>query len=56
MRNFLSVSELSKRYGVSRATIYNGLKTQSFPQGMKIERTRRWALDEILAWEAKKHD
>ena len=56
MGNFLSASDLSKRYGVSKATIYNWLKTQNFPQGMKIERTRQWALDEILAWEAKKHD
>ena len=56
MRNFLSVSDLAKRYGISRGTIYNWLKMQNFPQGTKFGKIRRWTLEEIETWEVKKHD
>ncbi len=47
----LTFRDLMSRYRVSQATIFNWLKQGRLPQGMKIQRTRRWTLAEIESWE-----
>lgn len=51
---FLTIRDLMSRYQVTRATIFNWLRHERLPRGMKVARTRRWRLSEITAWEALK--
>jgi predicted DNA-binding transcriptional regulator AlpA len=40
------------RYGISKATLYNWLRTGNFPQGMKLgPNTLAWRLEDLLRWE-----
>ena len=51
IQQHLTRSDITKRYGVCQATLYNWLRAGKFPQGLKIARTRRWTLAEIESWE-----
>ena len=51
---YLSDIHTSKRYGVSRATVWRWAQhqTNDFPKPHKINGATRWKLSEIEAWEA----
>ena len=51
---FLTIRDLMSRYQVTRATIFNWLRQERLPRGMKIARTRRWNIRDIEAWEASR--
>lgn len=50
---YLSASQVANRLGLSRTSIWRYLKNEpNFPQPYKFGKTtRRWALEEIQAWE-----
>ena len=50
LSNFVKVQELSKALGLSRAGIYNLIRRSNFPQGLKLGRSRRWAVSEVNEW------
>ena len=52
MKQFLTIKDLTDRYGVSRASIYNHIKAGRFPQGVVIGHSRRWSIKELEAFEA----
>ena len=47
----LTISDLAKRYRVSKASIMNYVKQRKLPAGFHIGRNHRWTLSEIEAWE-----
>jgi len=51
---FLSDKKIAERYGVSRKTVWDWLKTYAdFPRPVKLSPgCTRWKLAEIEAWEA----
>ena len=54
MSIFLSIQDMAKRYGKTKATIHNWRHSGRIPQGMKILRERIWTLEELEAFE-KEH-
>lgn len=55
MKKTLTVSELAKRWGVSRSTAYRIVHRRSFPDpewNYALE-PFRWDIDKIEAWEKK---
>ena len=48
---FLSVDDLSQRYGVSPSTVHQWLYKRSAPRSFKIGRHRRFRLTDVIAWE-----
>ena len=52
---FLTMKDITSRYNVSRLTIRNWVRKGLFPRGIQVERTHRWSVREIEAWEAA-HD
>ena len=49
---FLKVTDLMKRYGLSRSGVYKKCENKELPAGVKIGCTHRWKLSDILAFEA----
>ena len=49
---FLSMSELMKRYSLTRYAFYCWMRQGKFPVGIRFGRARRWPLSQILEWEA----
>lgn len=51
---YLSVEEVSIRFGVSKDTIWRWRRGGEFPPPVKLGgRTSRWRLSDIEAWEAE---
>lgn len=50
-KEFFTTEELAKRYGVTRLTILNNVKSGKFPKGVQIGRIHRWNAQVIDAWE-----
>lgn len=46
----LSVEEVQKIVGVSRASIYAWMKVDKFPKCKKLSRSSRWLSTEVYAW------
>ncbi len=46
-QKYFDVKDLTKRYGVSRNTIFNRVKADILPKGIKFGWSRRWSLEEI---------
>ncbi len=49
----LTFRDLMSRYRVSETTLHNWLRAGKFPPGIKIERTRRWDIRELEAFEQR---
>lgn len=49
----LTVDDLTKRYGVSKAGIYQLLRQARLPRGLKIGRRRLWRPEQLTTWEAE---
>ena len=47
----LTISDLAKRYRVSKASIMNYVRQGKIPTGFHIGRNHRWTLAEIESWE-----
>lgn len=50
---YLSALDITKALGICRSGLFSLIKRGLFPQGVKIGRSRRWALSEIkeyLEW------
>ena len=50
-KQFLSIKELSERYGISKASAYNYVRDGKLPRGIHIGKAHRWALSELEAFE-----
>lgn len=51
-RKLLSASELMERWGISRSTLFRGIRRGKFPAPIKaMQRKRLWKLHEIEAFE-----
>ncbi|MBQ9566011.1 MAG: helix-turn-helix domain-containing protein [Synergistaceae bacterium] len=49
---YLSVREVAARFGVCRDLIYRWIRDGVFPRGRHFGRLHRWALSEVMEWEA----
>lgn len=49
---FLSLKEVRARYGICAATIYSRIQAGAFPPPLKLGKSSRWRLSELLSWEA----
>lgn len=47
---FLTISEIADGLNVTRASVYNFIKSSDFPKGFKFGRVRRWKESEVEAW------
>lgn len=53
----LDAKEVARRFGLSKAGIFNLVKKGIFPAGVKIGHSRRWSSFEIADWlEAKRQN
>ena len=50
--HYLSIKQLSERYGISRDGLYKQIRRGQFPAGVHFGKAHRWALSELVAWEA----
>lgn len=50
-KQFLSIKELSERYGISKASAYNYIRDGKLPAGIHIGKSHRWPLSELEAFE-----
>jgi len=49
---FLTTKEVMERYKISRTTLYRWEGTNRFPEARKFGTIKRWALPELLDFEA----
>ena len=49
---YLSIKQLSERYGLTPDGIYKKVRRGQFPAGVHFGKVRRWALSELAEWEA----
>ena len=47
---FMSAQQLSKALGISRSGLFQLAQRGELPKGVKIGKSRRWAVSEINAW------
>ena len=47
---FLTVKQVAKLLGISRASVYGWAKSGTFPPQRKFSRSSRWSEREILQW------
>lgn len=47
---YLNAEQITKSFGICRTSIFALTKRGEFPKGIKIGRSRRWALSEVQAW------
>ena len=52
MKQFLTINDLAERYGVSKPSVYNYIRTGKLPKGFYIGHSHRWAITELEAFEA----
>ena len=50
LKKFIKVNELSQAIGITKAGIFNLIKSGKFPAGVKIGHSRRWNVEEINQW------
>jgi prophage regulatory protein len=50
---YLSVKSLSKKFEVSRATVWRWASTGKLPRPIKLYGSTRWRAADIAAWEEK---
>ena len=55
-KEFLTMKDITSRYKVSKLTIRNWVRKGLFPRGIQVERTHRWSVREIEAWEKSKEE
>lgn len=46
----ISFSDVSRKVGLSRKSIYSRIKSGEFPRQVKIGRASRWLQHEVDAW------
>lgn len=51
---YLSMAELTQRFGLTRYAFYKWMEQGSFPLGVHFGRAHRWPLSQIKAWEAER--
>jgi len=53
--NYLSDTQVAKKYGVHRTTVWRWVKNESFPKPIKLSvGCTRWADKKIQDWEEKR--
>lgn len=52
-RQFLTIEDLTKRYGISRTAVYNLVRRGEFPTPIKLGSLVRWHIREIEKYEEK---
>ena len=52
MKQFLTISDLAERYGISKPSVYNYVRTGKLPKGIYIGHSHRWAITELEAFES----
>jgi len=50
---YLSASQVAKRFGVSKDTIWRWKREGKFPKGVKIGGSTRWRLSDLLEHEGQ---
>ncbi len=50
-KDFYSVKELAKHYGITQHTVRKLVKAGRLPTPLRVGRSIRWDLDDITAWE-----
>jgi len=54
MREFLSASEVAKRYGVSVSTVWNWLQQGNLPEPYRFSKScTRWKIEDLIEHERK---
>ncbi|PXX97361.1 helix-turn-helix transcriptional regulator [Halomonas sp. LBP4] len=54
---YLTVKQLSARYGVSVPSVWRWAREGDFPQPVRLSKCcTRWRLDDIEAWEASRKE
>lgn len=56
MGEFLTVTDVAKRYSISRSSVFNFYKKGLIPKGITFGKTRRWSLEELEAFEQGKRE
>ena len=51
MKQFLTISDLAERYGISKPSVYNYVRAGMLPKGFYIGHSHRWPLSELEAFE-----
>ena len=52
-KQFLTIGDLAERYGLSKPSIYNYVRSGKLPRGIYIGGAHRWPISEIEAFEAR---
>ena len=47
---YLSAAQITRAFGICRSGIFALMNRGEFPAGIKIGRSRRWALSDVQAW------
>ncbi len=47
---YISATELSKALGISRSGVFTLVRNGHLPKGIRLGRSRRWAVSEIQDW------
>lgn len=55
-QQFLSVTDLAERYGLTPPTIYAWLHNGTAPMSLKIGRRRMFRLTDVLSWEQQREN
>lgn len=53
MNEFLTIKQISQRYGVTKCTIFNWMHKGILPKGLKLGGVRLWAISDIEALERR---
>lgn len=48
---YLSMAELTQRFGLTRYAFYCWMKQGRFPVGFRFGKARRWPLSQVREWE-----
>ena len=48
---YLTMKDLTQRYGLSRFAIHKWMRRGFFPCGVRFGRARRWPLSQLMEWE-----
>ena len=51
---YLTAAQITSAFGICRSGIFALMNRGEFPAGIKIGRSRRWALSDIQAWLKRK--
>ena len=53
---YLTAADLSRIFGICRSGIWALMRRGDFPLGVKIGRSRRWAVSEVKEWMSRQKE